>query len=317
MPPSLRYFGDPHVRARIAEFCGATEGRPPTAAYLTALGPAAPNGEPPDLARSLWDLEHLVFFLQLDFVNADHPDDPFVHPADVLLKLEPAYRACRAVFDEFEIDLLSIATGRGYHFVGSDSARCDRHRSARLAGRRDAGLARRPTRLDGRAASPPTITARHARAATGLGLLIEHAAHLILARSWTSAIPIRHQWHEGRHRPAGRECVSIDFAHVGEPLDMVRVRTAFSPYRRHQYRPDLFGSKVSAIPPLVALPRNERPLVTLLTDGRGLEVGRQAARTARTAVPDVTGRHRSADSAITCGRRWPRFIASSSRSAAR
>jgi hypothetical protein len=75
------YFGDAHVRARIVEFCGATEGRPPTAAYLAGLGPTHPNSEPPDLARSLWDLEHLVFFLQLDYVNADHPEDPFVHPA--------------------------------------------------------------------------------------------------------------------------------------------------------------------------------------------------------------------------------------------
>jgi len=282
------YFGDAHVRARIAEFCGATDGRRPTAAYLTGLGPAAPNGEPPDLARSLWDLEHLVFFLQLDYINADRPEDPFVHPADALLKLEPAYRACRAVFDEFELDLLSIATGRGYHFVGQiplDAIVIEA--LASLGGETPAWRAGYPNRRP--RGLTATITARHARAATGLGLLIEHAAHLILARSWTSAIPlVINGTRVGTGLP-GRECVSIDIAHVGEPLDMVRVRTAFSPYRRHQYRPDLFGSKVSAIPPLVALPRNDRPLVTFLTDGRGLEVGRQAARTANTAVPDITG----------------------------
>ncbi|HYN06101.1 MAG TPA: hypothetical protein VES67_01805 [Vicinamibacterales bacterium] len=280
------YFGDANVRARIVEFCGAAGGRRPTAAYLAALGPTKPNGEPPDLARSLWDLDHLLFFLQLDYVNADHPEEPFVHPADVLLKLEPAYRACRAVFDALDLEVLAITTARGYHFVGQvllDAIVVEA--LASLAGETPAWhaghLARRPRGVTA------TITARHARAAAGLGLLIEHAAHLILARSWTSSIPFVLNGTRVGTGLAGRECVSIDFSHVGEPLDVVRLRTAFSPYRRHQYRPDLFGSKVAALPPLVALPRDQRPLVTLLTDGRGLGVGREAARTARTVVPDV------------------------------
>lgn len=279
------YIGDAHVRARIVEFCGATGGRRPTAAYLAALGPAQ-HGEPPDLARSLWDLDHLLFFLQLDYVNADHPEEPFVHPADVLLKLEPAYRACRAVFDALDLNLMSIATGRGYHFVGQiplDAIVIEA--LASLGGETPAWhaghLARRPRGLTA------AITSRHARAATGLGLLIEHTAHLILARSWTSSIPVVLNGTRVGTGLSGRECVSIDFGHVGEPLDTVRIRTAFSPYRRHQYRPDLFGSKVAALPPLVALPREQRPLVTLLTDGRGLGVGREAARTSRTSLPDV------------------------------
>jgi hypothetical protein len=280
------YIGDANVRARVVEFCGATRGGRPTAAYLAPLGPTPRNGDAPDLARSLWDLEHLLFFLQLDYVNTDHPEEPFVHPADVLLKLEPAYRACRAVFDGLDLNVLSIATPRGYHFVGQiplDAIVIEA--LASLGGETPAWhaghLARRPRGLMAR------ITARHARAATGLGLLIEHAAHLILARGWTSSIPFVVNGTTVGTGLAGRECVSIDFGHVGEPLDMVRLRTAFSPYRRHQYRSDVFGSKVAALPPLVALPRDQQPLVTLLTDGRGLNVAREAARTACTFVPDV------------------------------
>ena len=283
---TAEYFGDPDVRARVVEFCGATRGGRPTAAYLAPLGPTFRNGEPPDLARSLWDLEHLLFFLQIDYVNTDHPEEPFVHPADVLLKLEPAYRACRAVFDALDLNVLSIATPRGYHFVGQiplDAIVVEA--LASLGGETPAWhaghLARRPRGLTA------TITARHARAATGLGLLIEHAAHLILARAWASSIPFVLNGTRVGTGLAGRECVSIDFGHVGEPLDMGRLRTAFSPYRRHQYRSDLFGSKVAALPPLVALPRDQQPLVTLLTDGRGLNVAREAARTACSFVPDV------------------------------
>src|SRR5262245_41084876 len=112
------YYGDRHVRARIVEYCGATRDGQPTAAYITPLGPLATDGTVHELARSLWDLENLIFFLQLDYLNADHPEEPFLHPADVLLKLEPAYRACRAVFDSFGMDVQAVLTGRGYHFVG-------------------------------------------------------------------------------------------------------------------------------------------------------------------------------------------------------
>lgn len=283
---AAEYYGDAHVRARIAEFCGAAEGRPPTAAYLAGLGPTHPNSEPPDLARSLWDLHHLLFFIQLDYLNADHPEEAFVHPADVLLKLEPAYRACRAVFDALDLNVLSIATARGYHFVGQiplDAIVIEA--LASLSGETPAWHADHLARR--RQGFPAMITARHARAATGLGLLIEHAAHLILARRWTSSVPLVVNGSRVGTGLAGRECVSIDFSHVGEPLDLVRLRTAFSPYRRHQYRSDLFGTRVADLPPLVALPRDRQPLVTLLTDGRGLNVGRDAARTASTAIPDI------------------------------
>src|SRR5678816_1851190 len=48
------YIGDANVRARVVEFCGATRGGRPTAAYLAPLGPTPRNGDAPDLARSLW-----------------------------------------------------------------------------------------------------------------------------------------------------------------------------------------------------------------------------------------------------------------------
>ena len=94
-----KYYGDRHVRARIVEYCGATCDGRPTAAYITPIGPVATDGTVQEFARSLWDLDNLIFFVQLDYLNADHPEEPFLHPADVLLKLEPGYRACRAVFN--------------------------------------------------------------------------------------------------------------------------------------------------------------------------------------------------------------------------
>jgi hypothetical protein len=119
-------------------------------------------------------------------------------------------------------------------------------------------------------------------------LLIEHAAHLILTRAWTSEIPFVVNGATRGRGGAERERISIDFSHLGDPLDLVRIRTAFSVYLRHQRQPELFGAKVASLPPLAVIPRDRQPLVTLLTDGRGLDVARQAAASACTILPDVT-----------------------------
>jgi hypothetical protein len=282
------YYADAQVRARIVEFCGAIGGKRPTAAYLTALGPMSRDGRVSDVARSLWDLDNVIFFLQVDYVNGERPEEPFLHPADVLLKLEPAYQASRAVFDALGLDALSIVTGRGYHFVGQvplDATLVEALASLvdETPAWRRAHLARRPRGITA------SISARHARAAAGLGLLIEHAAHLIVARAWTSPLPFAVNGAVVGSGVPGDECISIDFSHVGDPLDLVRVRTAFSPYTRHQRRPELFGQRAASLPPLAALPRDRQPLVTLLTDGRGLDVARHMAQTTRTSVPDVAG----------------------------
>ena len=287
MSPLEEYYGDARVRARIVEYCGATLSRRPTAAYLIALGPSTSGDAPYDPARSLWDLENLLFFLQIDFENTDHPEEPFVHPADVLLKLEPAYSACRAVFGSFGLDVQAVLSGRGYHFLGRiplDAPVVDAlaSLSAHTPSWHPGVVIRRPRGLSA------TMTARHAQAAEGLGLLIEHIAHLVLARAWTSPTPFVVNGATVRDGAGRRECVSIDFSHLGNPLDVVRIRTAFSAYRRHQQRADLFGPVAAALPPLVALPRGRQPLVSFLTDGRGLDVGRQAARETHAFVPDVT-----------------------------
>jgi len=290
------YYADRHVRARIVEYCSATRDGHPTAAYITPLGPVAPDGTVQEFARSLWDLDNLIFFFQLDYLNPDHSEEPYLHPADVLLKLEPAFRACRAVCQSFGLDVQAVLTGRGYHFVGRiplDSLVIET--LAALPGETPAWHAAHETRRPhGLTACPPepwrrgaTISPRHARAAAGLGLLIEHVAHLVLARAWTSPIPFVVNGTGAREGVVGRECVSIDFSHVGDPLDVARFRTAFSAYRRHQNRPDLFGAKVAALPALAALPRGAEPLVTFLTDGRGLAIARQAARVSHVTIPDV------------------------------
>jgi hypothetical protein len=301
------YYRDEDVRARILEYCGATTMRPPTAAYLKAFDPAgaeAPTWEssiaaPPseftrllehgsDVSRSLWDTERLLFFLELDYQNVDYPAEPFVHPADVFLKLESAYRAVGSVFAGLHLRTRPLVTGRGYHFVGQiplSDPLVDR--LAALAAETPAWLESHPARR------PPGVTAeideRQARAATGLGLLLEYAAHLVLAQARESSpLPVVFNGTVVGRGVHGRECVSIDVSHAGDPLDIRHLRTAFSPYQWHRRRPDIFGADVAAgVPPLVTLPRGRQSLMTMLLAGRDLDAGLRGAHATRTFLPNV------------------------------
>jgi hypothetical protein len=300
------YYRDANVRARMLEYCGATTTRSSTAVHVAGLGWNDPHprlwssglalpvsqiaalwDRGCDIARSLWDTDHLVFMLDLDYQNIDEPGEPFLRPAEVFFKLEPTYRAALRLFRRWHLQTRTLATGRGYQFTAQiplDDPIVDR--LAALA-------PDTPAWFDGvDSRRPPDVTQsmseRQARASVGLGFLIEHAARSLLRHaSRQDTIPVVVNGTIVGSGRLGRECVSIDFSHVGDPLDVRHMRAAFSAYQWHRLRPDLFGTLVAdAVPPLVALPRERQSLMTLLVRGRGLEAGRRAARRSAVFLPD-------------------------------
>lgn len=301
------YYRDPAVRLRLREYCGGTSTAAPSAAYVATL---QDDGRPHltwdrsrrlpspqmdalfhecgDLSRSLWDVRDLLFVIDLDHQNIDVPSEPFTHPADVFVKLEPTYRATRQVLAGVGIPALDIMTGRGYHFTGRIPL--DHPVVDLLAGL----VPETPPWFSshGRRRPPAVrapLTARQARASAGLGLLLEYVAHEILHRaSPSSPIPVVVNGTIVGRGAAGRECTSIDFSHAGDPLDVRHVRLAFGAYQWHRFRPDIFGLPASTFPPLVALPRRHRPLISMLTTGRGLDAGLREARRSGATLPDVT-----------------------------
>jgi len=303
---AVDYYRDESVRARILEHCGGRPTRPATAAYVatidtTGSGPStwdqailAPVSELPrlldegrDVSRSLWDTEHLLFFFEIDYLNSDRPAEPFIHPADVFLKLEATYHAVARAFSARHLRTRPFVSGRGYHFLGkiplTDPVVDE---LADLVPETpvwfDGYLDRRP------AGVTATMTVRQARAADGLGLLLEYAAHLVLAESVGSPIPVVFNGTTVGPGPNGRECVSLDFSHAGDPLDIRHVRTAFSAYQWHRHRPDIFGAEVaSGVPPLAVIPRQRHSLMTLLLSGRDLCAGVEAAHGNTAVMPNV------------------------------
>jgi hypothetical protein len=301
------YYLDAAVRTRVLEFCGAEAGGEPTAAYIVAFDKHArplptwetarrlPAGAVPwadgdDLSRSLWDTSHLLYFIELDYLNVDQHDEPFRYPADVFLKLEPTYQAARMVFARFGIGVRMYASGRGYHFIGTIGLWDP------LIDELAALVPATPGWWHGHdARRPPGVTAalpeRQARAADGLGLLIEYTAHLLLREARrASPTPVVFNGTKVGRGLNGRACVSIDFSHAGDPLDTRHVRTGFSTYQWHRYRPDIFGDRVAAgVLPMAVVPRHDRALLALLADGRSLASSRDLAQTTSAALPEVSG----------------------------
>jgi hypothetical protein len=307
LPATLaEYYADPHVRERITEYCGGTDGRAPTAVYLASM--AATEGmfrtwddaskhpleqmdallaSAADIARSMWDRAQLLLHLDFDYLNIDRPAEAYTHPADLFYKIEPSYRAALHVFGKYGLAMLPIVTGRGYHFtahVPLGSAVVDRLAELtpappRWLGSRDAR--RHPF-------ATPDVTSRHARAYAGAGMLAEFLAHQIVRRARPrSPIPIVVNNTVVGTGEVGRECLSVDLSYAGDPMDVRHMRVAYSAYQKHRFRPDLSGAAATR-PPLVAVPRTSESLECLLRSRSDLRHAARLARSASAALPDAS-----------------------------
>ena len=294
----------PQVVDRVKEFCGLDAGARSRCVYVTGMGALdgqhvtwghvsfrAPEcleellGAGNDVARSLWDTESLLVYLDLDYRNEDLAGEPYLHPADCFLKLEPVYNAVWRTLDDLRIPMLDLVTGAGYGFVGSlplESPTVDR--LAALVSEtptwHGSHLQRRP------AFTTLQIHERVARAHQGLGLVLEGLMHRVLARAASSSLlPVVVNNVDVGIGPRGREAISIDLTHMGDPLDVRHMRVAFGAYQKHRLRPDLVGNAASRLPPLAVVPRRRRPLLEVL-ENRTLVRAPQWAKTP-VAIPNV------------------------------
>jgi hypothetical protein len=302
------YYRDPDVRLRILEYCGGGLTSAPTAAYIGALHP---DGAPhltwdratrlppdhldaavslaPDFARSLWDTRHLLFVIDLDYLNVDAQAAAFLHPADTFVNLEPTFNVIGRLLTAFGVHAFRLITGRGYHFAGriplTDPVAAALARLVpEVPGWYPDVDARRVAHVDAE------MTPEQARAATGLGLLTEYLSHMVLRRAAdVSRIPVVVNGTVVGRGPRGRECVSFDFSHAGDPLDVRMIRVAYGTYQWHRFRPDIFGDTVASdIRPLAVIPRGARSLISILLGGRELQTGRSLARLTAARLPDVS-----------------------------
>lgn len=326
-PSVCEYQRSPEVQERIREFCGWVSDPRAGAVYVSSMGPedgshATWGHVPPrppehlgeilaagrDLTRSMWDRRSLLIYVDLDYLRADVPGDAYLHPADAFLKLEPTYRAVRDTLRELGIPALDLMTGAGYGFVsrvllgGVAAARL-----AALAPGIPPWYATHPERRP--AWTDAALGADEARAYHGLGLVLELVAHRVLARAAPqSDVPVVVNNTEVGAGGIGRECVSIDLTHLGDPLDVRHVRTAFGVYQKHRLRPDVFGDAAARRPAIVVVPRAGRDLVEMLTRRRDVHGARKDARVLAAEIPDAEAGVRRLVEAYTASplARWHR-----------
>ncbi len=279
------YYADPHVRQRMREYFGAEHHGVPSATRVASLcgdgtrpvvweratrRPATELevawAEGGDLARSLRDVQHLLFFLELDYDNPDAPGFPFLHPEAAFAQIEPAFRSVMGTLADSGLKPLVLMTGRGYHFVGR----------VPLGAPVVEALAR----------SAPADTPDPAWA--GMGSVIEYLAHRVLHAHAPGGVPLVVNGVPVGPGVHGRAVVSLDFSYAGDPLDLRFIRSGFSAYQWHRFRPDLFGTDASGLPPLVAVPRGSLELEQVLRRGRSCDAGISIAREVPATIPDVT-----------------------------
>lgn len=304
-PDVQSYYADWDVRARIREYCGADGPALPGAVYLATIDSATdphvtwatprrcPVSDLPallseghDVARSLWDTRHLVFLIDLDHQNVDAQGESFLHPDDAFVAVEPTFRAVRAVLDRWGLEARAVMTGRGYHFTGVIPL--EHGVVDALARLTPATPSWWPSHDRRRPDWAMPMTERQARAHAGLGMLVEYAAGLIHDRAApASPVPVTLNGTVVGPGVRGREAVSIDVSHFGDPLDVRQFRVCFGAYQWHRRRPDIFG-QAADLPALVAMPRSARSLLSTLREGRDVKTARRRARLADGHLPDVS-----------------------------
>lgn len=311
VPGLSRYYAEPAVRMRILEYCGigGKDGGRPDAVYLQGLGPARGGPEAQweltepvgtqrlddlldggaDVSRSLWDRRSLLFHFDIDYFNTDYAGEPFTHPAETFSRLEPVYRAVRLEAQRLSLDLIWLMTGRGYHLTGR----------VPLGHPVVDALAGLVTETPGWCATERTrlpswlherVGVRHARAHTGLGLLIEYFAHRCLRRAARrSRVPLVFNGTVVGSGLSGRAAISLDFSFLGDPLDVRHIRVAFGGYQAHRLRPDVVGPRIaSAVGPMVAVPRGRRAALLPALRARQPHHACLLARHANASIPDAS-----------------------------
>jgi hypothetical protein len=294
------YYRNPAVRARIREYCGFEAGRAPSCVFLSATLPGTPIPSgwalepqfPPetldelldrgaDVFRSTWDRDNLLMYVDIDYLDARWMGHAIAQPADVFGKLEPTFQAIREVLVRFDVDLLTLMTGRGYQFTGQVplTASLVQRLAALVPDVPDwyhTADRRLPAWLSDRLS--PTV----ARAYVGAGLVLEYLAHQIVRiAAPASRLPLVLNGTPVGTGGNGCEAVSLDLSFAGDPLDVRHIRVAFGGYQRHRFRPDLYGREAAGLDPLVVVPRRRAPLEEMLTRRRTTEPSASPSRAAR------------------------------------
>jgi hypothetical protein len=262
------YYKNHDIRQRMVHFLGGSSLDDATAAYLTASGPGQAESTPRpvceldryladglDIGRSLWDREHLVVHLDIDYANFTFPGEPYVDPSRTFTVLGPVVEAVRHRLESWGITPLELLSGRGHHLVWSIRQGSESFRRLVDVGRLSPSLQGTYRQRYG----PPgwCVGLELGRAHAGLGMVLEDLCHRIIdSVAWRSEAPVAITAVEVDDQGnKGAEVVSLDISEYADPLHLRTTRVAFSVYLKPQQREHVLGAHVvEPLPPLFLIP---------------------------------------------------------------
>ena len=291
------FYRSPAVQGRIAEYCGGITESPESFTCCRVAGfggrdrlteaegapVARENARWPtlladgaDVCRALADRGGTLLQLDVDYVDPQDPGAPYRHPARTFARLEPVYRALRALLAEHDVPNRALVTGRGYHLTAR--APFGSPFQAALV-----GIARLSDSLVARYGDH----AQSERSAglmgwghEGAGRLLEDLAHraLHLLRGKTD-VPVT----LADVPPLdGGPFICLDLTAYADPVFERHARCAFSANQR--------SAMIHAAPErpfVIVLPRDDQPVSEILGQREDPDRAAELAKDAEVAIPDV------------------------------
>ena len=295
------YYRDPGIRRQMVRFLGGETVEEATAAYITASAPGCIQYLPRpvedlyacldqglDIGRSLWDKEALVVHLDIDYVNFTYPAEAYLDANRTFDILQPVIGAARELVEAEGVRPLHLLSGCGHHLVWSI-----RQGSAAFA--RLAEVGRVSPSVEGRyrqTHSPPgrVVAPELGRAHAGLGMVLEHLAHRVLARAAPACeVPVEVTAVRVGSGKRGSEAVSLDISEYADPLHLRTIRVPFSVYLKPEQRRDVLGEEVvSRLSPLFLIPLDRMGVTEGLETMRSPQRVREWAGAADARIPECS-----------------------------
>ncbi|MFC1745424.1 hypothetical protein ACFL35_15630 [Candidatus Riflebacteria bacterium] len=269
----VKYYQDPDVRLRLAEYCGFCPPEHPyfSSTYIVGSGKSLldlgyersyhcfnnDNFERIldyglDIFRSKMDQENTLFVFDVKYFNKSSPALVYYNPDYCFLKLEPLYQLiCETLF-EFGIEFLTLMTEQGYNFVFQVHRSSPQFNSLCKLGELPSSL---PEKYDGKNRTGRIVPLDLALAFEGMGRLQEYLCHRIMQRWDFSYLPLYFSDIIPTDSGSGFEGAALDITAFADPLYMRDVRLPFSTHQK--------GSFVQMV-----LPRNALHLDFLLSSRR-------------------------------------------------
>ncbi len=291
------YYRAAQVSRRIIEYCGGSAGKAHTctAQFLVTNGHVTaglgiPEKEDTlpcsgfytiidrgvDVFRSLWDRESVLAILDLDYQNADLPDEALLDPAGAFGRMEPMFQIVRGELVSLGIAHIAVMTGQGYHFACRIDDSTDVAARLQMLGQMLPALKAKYSH--DHPFTDNTVPLVKGQDHIGLGLLLEYLVHRILGTARETEIPAVVTGLTVGSPPGRRASVSLDLSAYGDPLHMRYTHCGYSVYHKARH-PGLC---------LVCLPRKDRTLPELIAVRGDLKLAAEYAGTIDAAIPEAS-----------------------------